>query len=349
MTARTSSRRHPTARRRSTSRTATATGSIELARHRRPRARRERLRDRGRRRRGHRSRGRRRRPRRRPQVRRRRRLPGAARRRLPGHDDRPGRAAGIRRHAQGARRRHRRSASCPASRSGPSAASRSRPSDGVAFIDPERGSLISTIPLDGGAHGLASVTGLDNPKLYATTGTADDPQVRRHRGRRRRGQERPDRPGHRARSPATARARARGSPTTRPARWSTSSAWRPARPTAGPWTVYVVEPHGNAVFADARLPDGFVPDRLGRRLQSRLSVRGPPAAARLRRRRGAGRDRHRLARLRLAAARGHRRGADRRHCCSCWPGSCSGAASWPAWSACSSSSTGCSSSSRGSG
>ena len=31
----------------------------------------------------------------------------------------------------------------------------------------------------------------------------------------------------------------------------------------GPWTVYVVEPHGNAVFADARLPDGFVPGAWG--------------------------------------------------------------------------------------
>ena len=32
---------------------------------------------------------------------------------------------------------------------------------------------------------------------------------------------------------------------------------------AGPWTVYVVEPHGNAVYADARLPDGFVPAAWG--------------------------------------------------------------------------------------
>src|SRR4029079_11476548 len=33
--------------------------------------------------------------------------------------------------------------------------------------------------------------------------------------------------------------------------------------TAGPWTVYVVEPHGNAVFADARLPDGFTASAWG--------------------------------------------------------------------------------------
>ena len=99
---------------------------------------------------------------------------------------------------------------------------------GVAFIDPDADVGHSTIALDGGAHGLALVTGLDDPKLYATSGRPDEPELRRHRGRWRRGQGRPDRPGPRPRSPATARARARGSPTTRPARWSTSSVSRPA-------------------------------------------------------------------------------------------------------------------------
>ena len=37
----------------------------------------------------------------------------------------------------------------------------------------------------------------------------------------------------------------------------------PGATAGGPWTVYVVEPHGNAVFADARLPDGFVPTAWG--------------------------------------------------------------------------------------
>ena len=49
--------------------------------------------------------------------------------------------------------------------------------------------------------------------------------------------------------------------TPRPSR-STSSGWdhplgrRPARQD---WTVYVVEPHANAVYADAALPEGFTP------------------------------------------------------------------------------------------
>ncbi len=48
--------------------------------------------------------------------------------------------------------------------------------DGVAFIDPTTASLITTIALDGGAHGLALVTGLDSPRLYVTTGLPGDPQ-----------------------------------------------------------------------------------------------------------------------------------------------------------------------------
>ena len=56
--------------------------------------------------------------------------------------------------------------------------------DGVAFVDPARASVVSTILLDGGAHGLAMVTGLDNPKLYATAGDAGEADLRGHRGRR---------------------------------------------------------------------------------------------------------------------------------------------------------------------
>ena len=117
---------------------------------------------------------------------------------------------------------------------------------------------------------------------------------------------------------------------------------------AGPWTVYVVEPHGNAVYADARLPDGFVAERLGRRLQPGLPVRGPPAAPAVRRRRRVGLDRCRLARLRLAAARGHRRRADRGAALPADPDPVPAPADRRHWSACSSSPTGCSSSSRGS-
>ncbi len=75
---------------------------------------------------------------------------------------------------------------------------------GVAFVDPDKASLVTTIVLKGGAHGLAEVSGLDNPKLYRDRRPAGRAEVRRHRGRWRRGQERPGRPGFRPRTPATA-------------------------------------------------------------------------------------------------------------------------------------------------
>ena len=54
----------------------------------------------------------------------------------------------------------------------------------------------------------------------------------------------------------------------------------------GPWTVYVVEPHGNAVFADARLPDGFTPSAWGADFNPDYPRPTPAADAGLRRRRG---------------------------------------------------------------
>ena len=103
------------------------------------------------------------------------------------------------------------------------------------------------------------VTGLDDPRLYATSDGAGRPELRRHRGRRRRGQGRPIDTG-----PAWVSSRCRrpapGSPSTRRARWSTSSVSpRTDRRSRTGWTVYVVEPHGNAVYADARLPEGLTP------------------------------------------------------------------------------------------
>ena len=82
------------------------------------------------------------------------------------------------------------------------------------------------------------------------------PRVRRHRRRRR---QREGRAGRR-RQPPAARPRHAASSTTSATSWSTSWASRPdGRDAAAPWTVYVIEPHANAVFADARLPDGFEP------------------------------------------------------------------------------------------
>ena len=47
-------------------------------------------------------------------------------------------------------------------------------SDGLTFIDPSTVAVSSTLAMDGGAHGLALITGVDDPKLYVTTGSASD-------------------------------------------------------------------------------------------------------------------------------------------------------------------------------
>jgi len=129
-------------------------------------------------------------------------------------------------------------------------------SDGVAFVDAARGSVVTTIGLSGGAHGLTMVTELDDPKLYVTAGDAGDPvyDVIAIGGESAKN------------GPADLGSHPLPGPGTRvlydgssqqvhvlgQAPGSTGS-------EADAWTVYVIEPHGNAVYADARLPEAFQP------------------------------------------------------------------------------------------
>ena len=46
---------------------------------------------------------------------------------------------------------------------------------GVAFIDPARTSVITTVAMDGGAHGLALVPGVDDPEAVRHQRRPDDP------------------------------------------------------------------------------------------------------------------------------------------------------------------------------
>ncbi len=128
--------------------------------------------------------------------------------------------------------------------------------DGVAFIDPGTAATSSTIPIEGGAHGLALVTDLDDPKLYVAAGIPTDPGYvivtvggdAAADGPVKAGTHPLPGPGSAvAYDAATQQVHVLGR-----VPGATGAA-------GDPWTVYVIEPHGNAVYADARLPEGFEP------------------------------------------------------------------------------------------
>jgi hypothetical protein len=128
-------------------------------------------------------------------------------------------------------------------------------SQGVAFVSGADGSVVQTLVLSGGAHGLAAVTGLDDPKLYVTTGAAGKPYVTVIKTGGKSGSE----PGAvQASIPmpgagtwvgynsATQEIHVLGR---QPAEGS-----GPFDRSGDGWTVYSIETHANAVFADAPLP-----------------------------------------------------------------------------------------------
>ncbi|HSK51752.1 MAG TPA: phospholipid carrier-dependent glycosyltransferase, partial [Clostridia bacterium] len=116
--------------------------------------------------------------------------------------------------------------------------------DGVVFVDRATGGELTTLPLDGGAHGLVHVANIDTPRFYVTTGTAEEPGYAvvvlgsSDAG-----------PSVEGRHPL-------------PGLGSLVGYDEPTRqvhilgrtPDGTGSTVYVVEPHANAVYADARLP-----------------------------------------------------------------------------------------------
>ncbi len=130
--------------------------------------------------------------------------------------------------------------------------------EGVSFIDPANGDTSTTLPLEGGAHGLALITGVDDPRLYVTSGTAEAPTYHvivvggddAAAGPVDRGDEPlPGLGSWVAFDAATQQVHIMGLAPPAPN----------ATPVTDRWTVYVVEPHGNAVYADALLPEGFEP------------------------------------------------------------------------------------------
>jgi hypothetical protein len=132
-------------------------------------------------------------------------------------------------------------------------------SEGVSFIDPANGDTSTTVALDGGAHGLALITGMDDPKLYVTSGTVEDPTYHIILVG---GEDAEAGPVDRGSHPLPGL----GTWVAFDAATQQVHIMGLAPPSAGGegtasdrWTVYVIEPHANAVYADALLPDGFVP------------------------------------------------------------------------------------------
>jgi predicted membrane-bound dolichyl-phosphate-mannose-protein mannosyltransferase len=124
--------------------------------------------------------------------------------------------------------------------------------DGVTFLDPATGGVVAQLDVDGPAHGLALVTGIDTDRLYVTVDGTDGPAlvtVQVAGDSARDGPVRgsqvalPGRGGWVGFDEATLMVHVQGS-----------------TPDGSGQTIYVVEPHGNAVFADARLP--FEPSSL---------------------------------------------------------------------------------------
>jgi hypothetical protein len=124
---------------------------------------------------------------------------------------------------------------------------------GLTFIDAADGTTVTTIGMSGGAHGIGSAT-FDGTRLYVTSGTAEEP---RYHVVAVAGDQAKEGPSDRGSHPlpglgsrvvyddATQMIHVLGR--------------APGASAGGPWTVYVIEPHANAVYADARLEDGFEP------------------------------------------------------------------------------------------
>jgi hypothetical protein len=119
--------------------------------------------------------------------------------------------------------------------------------DGLTFVVPAAGGVSSTLPSDGGASGVALVTGVDDPKLYVTLNGPDGPRFGVVTVG---GDKASDTPTLDRSAPLPAR----GSWVVHDEASQQVHILGAAADDPAGWTVYVVEPHANAVYADARLP-----------------------------------------------------------------------------------------------
>jgi hypothetical protein len=125
---------------------------------------------------------------------------------------------------------------------------------GVTFVSAATGDVVTSIELDGGAHGLDLVTNIDDPKLYVSTGGTSDGAVGEVAVILVGGTRAKDGPVLDRTIPLPAHG-------TRVAFDEASQMVHVLGPTpdGDGWTIYVIEPHGNEVFANAVLADAGLP------------------------------------------------------------------------------------------
>ena len=129
---------------------------------------------------------------------------------------------------------------------------------GVSFIDPTTASTTSTVPLDGGAHGMAFVTGIEDTELFVTSGSAEDPNYHVVKVS---GDAAANGPVDRGSNPLPGLGSSVAYDEASQMVHILGLAPSGSGPPSDRWTVYVVEPHGTvgAVYADAALPADFTP------------------------------------------------------------------------------------------
>ena len=132
---------------------------------------------------------------------------------------------------------------------------------GVSFIDITSASTTSTVPLDGGAHGMAFVTGIEDTELFVTSGSAEAPNYHVLKVS---GDAAANGPVDRGSNPLPGLGSSIAYDKASQMVHILGLAPSGSGPPSDRWTVYVVEPHGNtapigAVYADALLPVDFTP------------------------------------------------------------------------------------------
>jgi predicted membrane-bound dolichyl-phosphate-mannose-protein mannosyltransferase len=119
---------------------------------------------------------------------------------------------------------------------------------GVGFIDPDKGTLTRTFDAGGPVHGLVGINDIENDPIYASVMTADGPKVTTIIA----AAGKDPRRDKTFTLPGTTAGRAYFDQAARMVHIEGSVP--EGHDGAGSDTVYVLEPHGNAIYADARLP-----------------------------------------------------------------------------------------------